>query len=90
MLLEVQRINVKGRRLQTLRIKRLQKIDEFWFAKQIELYHHRNGERSIIYINETSPVEKTGNPAFFTTLLSPLLLRDPLSTEPAFLILLFR
>lgn len=53
MLLEVQRINVKGRRLQTLRIKRLQKIDEFWFAKQIELYHHRNGERSTIYVNET-------------------------------------
>ena len=53
MLLEVKRINAKGRRLQTLRIKRLQKIDEFWFAKQIELFHHRNGERSIIYVNET-------------------------------------
>ena len=53
MLLEVQRINAR-RRLQTLRQPFLQKIDDFWFAKQIELYHHRNGERSIIYINETT------------------------------------
>jgi hypothetical protein len=52
MLLEVQRINAKGRRLQTLRIKRLRKIDDTWFAKQIELYHHRNGDRSTIYIDE--------------------------------------
>jgi hypothetical protein len=52
MLLEVQRINAKGRRLKTLRIKRLRKIDVTWFAKQIELYHHRNGDRSTIYIDE--------------------------------------
>jgi len=58
MLLEAQRINSSGKRLQTLRIKRLSKIDNFWFAKQIELYHHRNRERTIVYIDEYKRLEK--------------------------------
>ena len=53
MLLEVQRLDAQRKKISTLRIKRLKKIDEqLFFPKLIELINHANGERTTLTLDQ--------------------------------------
>jgi hypothetical protein len=52
MLLEAQRLNEQQKKISTLRIKRLKKINEhLWFPKLIEIMDHTNGERTSLTLD---------------------------------------
>ena len=53
MLLEVERLDAQRKKISTLRIKRLKKIDEqLFFPKLIELINHANGERTSLTLDQ--------------------------------------
>ena len=53
MLLEVQRLDAQRKKISTLRIKRLKKIDEqLFFPKLIEIINHANGERTSLTLDQ--------------------------------------
>ena len=53
MLLEAQRLDAQRKKISTLRIKRLKKIDEqLFFPKLIEIINHANGERTSLTLDQ--------------------------------------
>ena len=56
MLLGAEKKTLTNKRIQTISVKKIQEVEGYWYAKQIEIYHHSNKDRTIITIDENLPL----------------------------------
>lgn len=52
MLLGAEKKTLHDKRIQTLSVKKIQEVDGYWYAKQIDIFHHSNKDRTVITIDQ--------------------------------------